>query len=630
MSITREVGSLGRTHLYTRWEVRFRAFAAVLSLLGAAAATVVGMAVTALVTGADQVWPAVTFRPVIGGDGALLDATGTSTAHLQLPVAISWPPLDPWWPAVLVAIPLFALWMRYVVSRLLQRFDGNLRHRGLARASDIRKAYGPHTARKSWKYALPASSAVQRFLMGTSAMGIHLGEAKTPAKGGQLWVNLEQRVRIIARPGWGKTTRLLIPIVRQLHGPALVSSTEPEIFTSTVLARTERRLPGRFGYRAPVRSYPIAVVDCSPDNRITGGRYETVQWNPIPGCADFAVATRRAEALMKGVDNHQATQDNAAAKYFEEVAAAVVAAMLHAAALTDEVELDDIGGWISTSTYDRADTILDKAGQDLVVSVDSEPVALMGIRKFPDKAGGKTAVQVEASVLKAIGSLLSLEGRAICGQRKGAQFDMAGLIRAQGTMYLLGEPDRMRVVRPLLSMIAAEMFVAAEHVARTSDGMSPAFYGVLDELRSGVRIATLPDIASEKRKFRIGYVYACTNGGDEAALYGEADAARLQAAAGTSIYGGLDALSADGITDRAGLTTWSPHPAVGSWGTARNPSSSTTCSPPRTCSSSPTASPSSSGGTCCRSWPPAAASTRSAACAAGSAGRPPGSPRHRR
>jgi len=130
VSITREVGSLGRTHLYTRWEVRFRAFAAVLSLLGAAAATVVGMAVTALVTGADQVWPAVTFRPVIGGDGALLDATGTSTAHLQLPVAISWPPLDPWWPAVLVALPLFALWMRYVVSRLLQRFDGNLRHPG--------------------------------------------------------------------------------------------------------------------------------------------------------------------------------------------------------------------------------------------------------------------------------------------------------------------------------------------------------------------------------------------------------------------------------------------------------------------------------------------------------------------
>ena len=158
-------------------------------------------------------------------------------------------------------------------------------------------------------------------------------------------------------------------------------------------------------------------------------------------------------------------------------------------------------------------------------------------------------------MLKGIASLLSLEGRAICGQRTGTQFDLVELIRAQGTLYLLGEPDRMRGVRPLLSMIAAEVFVAAEHVARTSSGRSPAFYAVLDELRSGVRVATLPDIASEKRKFRIGYLYACTNGGDEAALYGQADAARLKAAAGVSIYGGLDEQSVDDITGRAGETS---------------------------------------------------------------------------
>ncbi len=534
MGTISEIGQIGRTTLFTRFQVRLRAIAAVLALLGAAAAFVVGEAVVAWLFGLVQLRPDWNWIGFKAGEGPLLDPTGTSTAHLQFPVTVTLPPLDPWWPALLIAVPLFALWMRYVVNRgVLGRFTGNLRHHGLATAAQIRKTYGPHAVRKSWKYALPTSTAAQRFLTATSAMGIHLGQALTPAKGGELWVNLEQRVRIIARPGWGKTTRLLIPIIRQLHGPALISSTEPEIFTSTVLARAERRLPGRFGYRHPARSYPIAVVDCSPDNRITHGKYGGVKWNPIPGCENFGVATRRAEALMKGVDNSSQTQDNAAAKYFEEVAAAVVAAMLHAAALDGDIELDDIGGWISTSTYARADTILEAQGTNLTVTLDAEPVALMGIRKFLDKAGGKTTVQVEASVLKGIASLLSLEGRTICGQRTGPQFDLAELIRAQGTLYLLGEPDRMRVVRPLLSMIAAEVFVAAEHVARTSGGRSPAFYAVLDELRSGVRVATLPDIASEKRKFRIGYLYACTNGGDEAALYGEADAARLKAATNT-------------------------------------------------------------------------------------------------
>jgi type IV secretory pathway TraG/TraD family ATPase VirD4 len=143
----------------------------------------------------------------------------------------------------------------------------------------------------------------------------------------------------------------------------------------------------------------------------------------------------------------------------------------------------------------------------------------------------------------------------VCGLRDDPdQLDMAQLISSGGTLYLLAEPDRMRVIRPLLSLIASEMFLTAEDVARLSGGRAPAFYAVLDELRSGVRVATLPDVASEKRKFRIGYVYACTNGGDEEALYGQADAARLQADAGTSIYGGLDPQSVDDISARAGLT----------------------------------------------------------------------------
>jgi len=186
----------------------------------------------------------------------------------------------------------------------------------------------------------------------------------------------------------------------------------------------------------------------------------------------------------------------------------------------------------------------------------TDPAALTGMNKYLDPKGGRTTSNLETSVARALYSLTSVEGRAVCGLRSDpGQLDMAKLIRDQGTMYLLGEPDRMRVIRPLLSMIAAEMFQAAEDVARLADGSAPAFYAVLDELRSGVRVATLPDIASEKRKFRIGYLYACTNGGDEAALYGDADAARLKAAAGVSIYGGLDEQSVDDITNRAGETS---------------------------------------------------------------------------
>ena len=138
-----EIGQIGRTTLFTRFEVRLRFVAALLALLGAAAAFVAGEAVVAWLSGLDQVRPVWDTRPLKSGYGPLLDVTGTSTAHLQFPLTVSLPPLDPWWPALLIAVPLFALWMRYVVNRLvLERFTGNLRHHGLATAARIRMPEG--------------------------------------------------------------------------------------------------------------------------------------------------------------------------------------------------------------------------------------------------------------------------------------------------------------------------------------------------------------------------------------------------------------------------------------------------------------------------------------------------------
>lgn len=540
-----ELGQLGVTKLYTSRERRLRLLALFLIALGAAGSFVAGMAVVSLLTGNGAQWPAVTFRPLMAGEGALVDPTGQSTTHFQFPVELTWPPVSIGWSIATGLVP-FVVWVRYLVLPLLRRFEGNARHRGLATAQQVQKRYGPHAVRRAGRYTLPGSTFVRRLMMRTSGLGIHIGRAITPKKGGPLWVNLEQRVRIIARPGWGKTLRLLVPIIRQLQGPALVSSTEPDIFRSTVKARQFRKPALRFPFRARVQEYPIGVVDCSSAGHRIAAGYPTIQWNPIPGCEDFVVATRRAEALVKGVDTAGGSIADTTSRWFEDGAAKILAAWLHAAALNPSIEIEDLAEWLAKSTYTEPESILKDRATD--------PAALMGMRKYLDPKGGRTTANLETSVSKALYSLTSVEGRAVCGRRGDSQFDMRALIRASGTMYLLGEPARMTVVRPLLSLLASEMFVAAEDVARASNGRSPAFYGVLDELRSGVRVASLPDIASEKRKFRIHYVYACTNGGDEEALYGEADAARLKAAAGTSIYGGIDELSAKDITSRAGQT----------------------------------------------------------------------------
>ena len=56
--------------------------------------------------------------------------------------------------------------------------------------------------------------------------------------------------------------------------------------------------------------------------------------------------------------------------------------------------------------------------------------------------------------------------RTLCGDRHGPQTDIEQLIRDQGTIYLLAEVDEMEQARPLLTLFAQEMFLAAERVAR--------------------------------------------------------------------------------------------------------------------------------------------------------------------
>ena len=100
MGAISEVGQIGRTRLFTRFEVRLRYVAAVLALLGAAAAAAVG---TAVVAHRDRAGAGVAgrHRPAAHRRGRrdCSTPTGTSTAHLQFPVTVTFPPLDPWWPA---------------------------------------------------------------------------------------------------------------------------------------------------------------------------------------------------------------------------------------------------------------------------------------------------------------------------------------------------------------------------------------------------------------------------------------------------------------------------------------------------------------------------------------------------
>lgn len=556
-----DAGQHGVTQLRTRRQRRIRTAAFLVAVLGLIVCVAAGSVIVALIRDGRITLPHLVFRPLReAGAGPIIDVAGNNSSSSrkgwQFPAALTMP--AGWVASCAVGVALWIGWFRLLVAPLLRRTRRETRQEtGFAAIGKIRERYGARAVRKTGAFTLPGTNRLQRWLLPMTSFGYEIGRPRTPRARLRLWTDWEQRVRIIARQGWGKTLRLLVPIIRRLPGPAVVSSIEPEIFAMTVRARQFRVRPTRMplsrvlpAYRR-VQQYPVFVVDFSAVHTRMAAGFPQIRWNPIPGCEDWTTAGNRARALVHAGDRDSGV-DNSTDKFFRDSATAVLASWLHAAALSGGTEISEFYEWLRDSDIDTPRSLLEGAGQW------AAPAAILGLAKHLDPKAGKTTSGVERYITFALNSLISAEGQQICGSAKDPSFSFERLIEREGTLYLLTEPDRAEVARPLLSLIAQEMFLAAERVARRQPGRTKrlprTFMGVLDELQYGVRLANLPYVAGALRKMGISYITACLSAVQEIELYGENDAQKLRALANTTIVGGYDEASADVVSRRAGQT----------------------------------------------------------------------------
>ncbi len=552
-----DYGVEGVSHISTRRQNTRRIVAVVLAVFGAAVCLYLGAGLASMVQGHGWHHPTVKGRPVVSGTGGLLRTSGGEKPanRLQFPLVVHLPVAFGWTAAA--AAPMWLLWLR-MQSRALggRRHPGPERHRGLATLPNIRRQFSGRAVRRTGTFTLPRIGRWSRMWLPTSMFGYHIGHPHRPAAPGtDLWVHFEARLRIIARTGWGKSWRLLIPMIRQLPGPAVITSIEAEIFTATVKARMWRRPPVRFAWmrllrrkwRAPVR-YPVVVADLSaPESRFAAG-FPQLRANPIVGAENFKIATTRARGLVAGGDTDGETAGETD-KFFRSSATQVLAAWLQAAAMDPTKDIEDLVEWLRDTDLDTPSSIL---------AEDATPearAAVMNMATHLDPAAGRTTSGVKRYLNFAISSMASGQGRVLCGPRTGPQFDMDALIRAGGTVYLLAEVDEMELARPLLTMLAGEMFMSAERTARTMPGrrLPYTFMGIFDELKAGVRLAILPYVTTVQRKYGISFAYAIQSSMDEEEMFGKAGAQRLRDNSVT-IVGGYDGSSAQETARRAGKT----------------------------------------------------------------------------
>ena len=335
-------------------------------------------------------------------------------------------------------------------------------------------------------------------------VGWRIGKAWQP-HACELWCPWDRTAGVIGPQGSGKTLDLLTPALLAAPGAALVTLTKTDDLLLTITRRAEHG--------------PVAVLD--PFGLAPG--LPALVWDPIDGCVDPMVAERRAKAFCAGtVKGGSATHGDDAARFYAAEAAKVIQAYFHAAALTGRT-LDDVLQWVANprKTSDPAE-ILRGHPHAAQFWAGLLHAALNG----DDRTAGNTITTVQQAMTLFFQA--DIRQRCVPSPHNPAT-DIAELIRANGTIYLLGREDPYASASPLMTALAEHVLDTALGLANRSryGRLCPPMVSVLDELPSTAPLPTLRTRMANERALGLSFIYAAQTWRQLAAIFGEQEARAL-------------------------------------------------------------------------------------------------------
>jgi type IV secretion system protein VirD4 len=337
-------------------------------------------------------------------------------------------------------------------------------------------------------------------------VGWRIGTAQEP-RGGELWCPWDRTAGVIGPQGSGKTLDLLTPALLAAPGAALVTLTKAD---DLLLTYTARRSNNR----------PVVVLD--PFAQADG--LDELVWDPIAGCIDPLVAERRAKAFTAGTIKASTSSGSgdAAARFYAAQSAKVLQCYFHAAALAGH-SLGRLLEWVARpqATHEPEEILLNHPG-----SAHFWHGLLRGALTGDDRTTGNTITTVQ----QAMSLFFQPEIRVRCvpGPRRPAT-DIAAIIQARGTFYLLGREDPYASASPLMTALTEHILDTALQLANASSWgrLCPPMLACLDELPSTAPLPTLRTRMANERALGISFIYAAQTWRQLASIFGDTDARAL-------------------------------------------------------------------------------------------------------
>ena len=272
-------------------------------------------------------------------------------------------------------------------------------------------------------------------------------------------------VLVVGPTQTGKTTGLAIPAILEWEGPVLATSVKTDLLRDTLAARHERG--GWTWVYDPTQS--------------TGT--QSACWTPLGGASTWAGAQRIADWLVESA--RPSTTGIANPEFWYATARKLLAPLLLAAALGENLTIEDVVRWVDTQDEDEVRWILDDAGEQAALRAFE---ATMN-REAKSRSGAYTTAETVLAAYADPGVLASAAHSDLTPDRL--------LDGGHHTAYLCAPSHEQQRLQPLFATLVLELVTAVyERAARTGRPLDPPLLVVLDECANIAPIRQLATIAA--------------------------------------------------------------------------------------------------------------------------------------
>ncbi|WP_402378030.1 TraM recognition domain-containing protein [Isoptericola rhizosphaerae] len=355
-------------------------------------------------------------------------------------------------------------------------------------------------------------------------------------RGKHLYAQHEDSVLGHAPPRSGKSMFLVVPWILDAPGPVVATGTKNDVVFLTAAAREEKGT--------------VHVLDFDD---ITGWP-ETLQWNPVMGCADPDEAIHRGRAWASA-EPIAGTGGNS--EWFKARAGEVLAYLMHAAALKPGGNMGDVVRWAADFNDNEPVRILRDQGtstiqadprEDTPAASAAEPLPIpapvdFGTQTWADlltartqSAAGDTTGSLQMTLSGVLAPLTSPKVlRSVCPSGRG--FDVEEFLDGSNTLYLLSS-DGAGNVAPLITALADTVVRAAKTRSQKSPGgrLWPPLRLVLEEAANVAPLPNLPGLMSDSGGRGITTMVIVQSHAQMIERWGRSGADAIRAAATVHLY----------------------------------------------------------------------------------------------